>query len=253
MNDISPVRRECHPACLLLPAMSEAEFKQLVEDIRNNGQRHSIITDSADIILDGRHRWRACQELSLEPRVEVFHGTEAEKIALVISANIHRRHLTDKQRAHIAADLATMGRGGDRSKPPVGGMTTAKAAELTHSPKRSVERAKKIKREDPKAHELAKTGTLKKAKATPRPKIKNRQGYIIGSNGKGGPSLLEALGRVVAFTPMDAKKYVAEHPEEASRIKDAIGPAARVIEALQEVSFDKQDAPAEDARGKEAV
>jgi hypothetical protein len=63
-----------HPACLVLPKMSDAEFRELREDIRNQGQREPIIVDEAGLILDGRHRWLACQELFLEPKVETFSG-----------------------------------------------------------------------------------------------------------------------------------------------------------------------------------
>jgi ParB-like chromosome segregation protein Spo0J len=105
---------ECHPACRLLPALSDEQFAELVADISNYGQRHPIIVDQAGVILDGRHRFRALQELSMEPKVQTFRGKEAEKVALVISENIRRRHLTDQQRAHVAAELADMARGGDR-------------------------------------------------------------------------------------------------------------------------------------------
>ena len=98
--------RKCHPACLLLPELGEQEYRELVDDMRNQGQRHPIIVDGDGVILDGRHRYRACQELFVEPMVETFHGTEAEKIALVMSENIIRRHLTTAQRAAIAAELS---------------------------------------------------------------------------------------------------------------------------------------------------
>jgi ParB-like chromosome segregation protein Spo0J len=98
---------KCHPACLLLPEMSEEDYRELVEDIRVHGQREMIhyAADTGDI-LDGRHRWRACKELGKDPWVYPFHGTEEEQIALIISANIKRRHLTIQQRAAVAADLA---------------------------------------------------------------------------------------------------------------------------------------------------
>ena len=73
---------EFHPACELLPEISEAEFRELVEDIRNYGQRHPIIVDQDGVILDGRHRWRACQKLFITPTMETFSGTETEKVAL---------------------------------------------------------------------------------------------------------------------------------------------------------------------------
>ncbi len=96
----------CHPACLLLPEMGETEYRELVADIQVHGQRNPITVDGNGDILDGRHRHRAVVELGIEPKVETFTGTEAEKIGFIMSENIHRRHLTVQQRAAVAADLA---------------------------------------------------------------------------------------------------------------------------------------------------
>jgi ParB-like chromosome segregation protein Spo0J len=106
-----------HPAALVLPEMTEQEYRELVDDIREHGQREPISEDEDGRILDGGHRWRACQELGIEPNIvrhaPPFDGPELEawKIQFVISRNIHRRHLTTTQRAAIAAELATMKRG----------------------------------------------------------------------------------------------------------------------------------------------
>jgi ParB-like chromosome segregation protein Spo0J len=102
---MSEVTGKFHPVCLAFPEMVEAEHRALVADIRDYGQRHPLIVDDNGVILDGRHRYRACKELGLEPSLKVFTGTEAEKVALIVSENIHRRHLTTEQRAAIAAEL----------------------------------------------------------------------------------------------------------------------------------------------------
>jgi ParB-like chromosome segregation protein Spo0J len=158
---------KCHPACLLLPEMTADEFRELVEDLRNHGQRHPIIVDAEGVILDGRHRYLAIQQLFLEPRVQTFQGDEREKAALVMSENVHRRHLTTQQRAAIAAELATM-KSGTRTDLASNGakseMSDADAAKVMHVSERSVERAKARMRIDPDSHAKAKAGTLKKRK-----------------------------------------------------------------------------------------
>jgi hypothetical protein len=159
---------EFHPLANVFPLIEGDELKELVEDIRANGLRQPICIYEGKI-LDGRNRYLACRAAGVEPRCEQF-PPDADPLAFVISTNLRRRHLTDKQRQHIAAELATMGRGGDRGnqhtggKPPIGGMTTARAAELMDVSERSVERAKQVKRADPAAHEQAKTGKRTKAK-----------------------------------------------------------------------------------------
>jgi ParB-like chromosome segregation protein Spo0J len=255
---------KCHPACLLLPEMPDAEYRELVEDIRKNGLRKGVTLCAHNAILDGRHRYRALCELGIwDPQRHVARyssaePTEEELIALVMSENIHRRHLSTQQRAAIAAELANMKPGtrtdlrsnDPRSEEPI--ISNAKAAQMVGVSEPSVKRAKKRMREEPEAHQLAKEGKLKKAKAgnkarsEPQPKTKNRQGYTIGGKSCNGPCLLEALGRLIAFTPETAVRYVVNHPDKASKIRGLVGPAKRVIEALQEVSSDKQDTPAED-------
>jgi hypothetical protein len=84
---------KCHPACLLLPEMAQDEYRKLVDDIREHGQRHPIIVDADGLILDGRHRWRALEELGERychpetgarraPLIMKFAGTEEQKVAL---------------------------------------------------------------------------------------------------------------------------------------------------------------------------
>jgi ParB-like chromosome segregation protein Spo0J len=157
-----------HPACNLLPEMSEEQFRELVADIDANGMRHPIIVDEEGLIIDGRHRHRACQELDRPPSCRKFQGTEAEKIALILSENIHRRHLTTDQRAAIAADLTERLKVAASERPKAGkktlasfeakGKATAQAAKMTGVSRATVERAVKRKKEDPAAHEAAKRG-----------------------------------------------------------------------------------------------
>ena len=58
-------------------------------------------------ILDGRNRYRACLEAGIEPRFVQQTG-EASLPELVLSRNLHRRHLNESQRALVAARLARL-------------------------------------------------------------------------------------------------------------------------------------------------
>ena len=92
-----------HPLCRLLPAMPEDELDTLVEDIRFNGLREPITLCDGQV-LDGRSRLAACRMAGVEPRFVEFSGPSAA--AFVASMNLHRRHLTESQRAELAAELA---------------------------------------------------------------------------------------------------------------------------------------------------
>jgi hypothetical protein len=108
---------ELHPLCTLFPRMSGAEFEALKTDIVANGQRHPIII-SDGMILDGGNRYRACIDAGIEPETQEFNGGSI--VSFVLSANLHRRHLTPGQQAAIVASAqdwaAAQKRGGLRGE-----------------------------------------------------------------------------------------------------------------------------------------
>src|SRR5215469_4516201 len=55
----------------LVPPISEQEYQTIRQSIKDNGQWVPIITNPQLIILDGHTRFRACEELGLEPRIMV--------------------------------------------------------------------------------------------------------------------------------------------------------------------------------------
>ncbi|MGO4811118.1 S-adenosylmethionine-binding protein [Cupriavidus sp. 2MCAB6] len=89
-----------HPLCTLFPRMSGADFDALKADIAQHGVRQPIVMHDG-LILDGGNRYRACMELGMEPRFEEFEGDGI--VAFVLSANLHRRHMTPGQQAAIVA------------------------------------------------------------------------------------------------------------------------------------------------------
>lgn len=128
-----------HPAADLFPVMSEDEFEEFKEDIRQHGQQVPILIQDGKLI-DGRHRYRACCELGIEPKIEEVPDSESIE-RLVISLNQHRRHLTDSQRAMIAARLANVALGGNQHS---GGVSQGQAAADLNVSVPSVRRAKAV-------------------------------------------------------------------------------------------------------------
>lgn len=146
-----PVR--FHDYANLFPMLHGEALDALREDIRLHGVREPVVfLDGA--ILDGRNRYQCARDLGAEyPRVE-YEGDDP--LGYAISRNLHRRHLSESQRASVAAKLANMragdnqhGRGGanlpdllGESKPaPV---TVARAAEMLNVSERSVKSARKV-------------------------------------------------------------------------------------------------------------
>ncbi len=109
------MKHELHPLCTLFPRMEGAEFASLVEDIRANGLRQPIVLHRG-MVLDGGNRVRACEAAGVQPAFVEFDGDNIA--AFVLSANLHRRHMTAGQQAAIVASaqdwMRAHSRGGDR-------------------------------------------------------------------------------------------------------------------------------------------
>jgi ParB-like nuclease domain len=94
-----------HPAAEIFPLMEGAEFDELVADIKTYGLRQPIAL-LGEKILDGRNRYRACIAAGYKPYGHDFRKLPAvDPVAYVISANIHRRHLTAEQKRDLITKL----------------------------------------------------------------------------------------------------------------------------------------------------
>ena len=88
-----------HSLSSLCGDMDAESFKALVDDIRKQGQLEPIdLVD--DEIVDGWHRYRACQLLELEPKTRAL-PEETELVGYILGKNAHRRHMTAEQRAAV--------------------------------------------------------------------------------------------------------------------------------------------------------
>lgn len=96
---------EDHPIAAIFPLMSASELDLLAADIESNGLRDPIWILEGQI-LDGRNRYRACVLRDIDHRVEHYKGKDP--IGFVLSKNLHRRHLTESQRAIVAARFANL-------------------------------------------------------------------------------------------------------------------------------------------------
>ncbi len=99
-----------HPYAEIFPLLDGDDFDGLVADIKANGLRQ-VITLYQGKILDGRNRFLACQKANVSPKYHKFQGDDDAALALVVSSNVHRRHLTPQQRAMAGARIATLRRG----------------------------------------------------------------------------------------------------------------------------------------------
>jgi hypothetical protein len=134
---------QAHELALVFPPMTEPEFAAFKEDIREHGQREPITLYEGKI-LDGLHRYRACQELGLEPRVVRFEGNPRAAAQLVVGRNFHRRHLTTSQRAMVAAEMCKLRPRGNTGNSPY--LTAVQASTLMGVGEDLVKDAKRLLR-----------------------------------------------------------------------------------------------------------
>jgi hypothetical protein len=93
-----------HPYAELFPPLTLAEFERLCGDIEQHGLQEDIVVHEGKI-LDGRNRYLACLARGVTPRTRSYAGECGSPLAFVVARNLHRRHLTESQRALAAARL----------------------------------------------------------------------------------------------------------------------------------------------------
>ena len=100
MSDQTICGYTVHPACAMLPMMSEASLAEMADDIATNGQQQAVILHRG-LLLDGRNRLRACELAGVAPEIREWEGDDP--VRWVLSLNFHRRHLTDSQKSIVGA------------------------------------------------------------------------------------------------------------------------------------------------------
>jgi hypothetical protein len=110
--DLRPTRigpYEVHPLANCFPMMRGDQLEDFLKDIKEHGQLSPVVLLEGKI-LEGRNRALAAYELGKELNTVEFDelGTDQKPLEYVISSNLHRRHLSDKERVQLAAQLAKL-------------------------------------------------------------------------------------------------------------------------------------------------
>lgn len=177
---------ELHESCKLFPEATEDETAKLAEDIKVHGLLEPIVILDGKV-LDGRNRYRACARAGVRARFVNFKdlfsgGTVPDPTGWVLSKNLHRRHLSQSQKAQIAAAAvpllaAEAAKHKATSEAPddakAGGRARDKAAATMGVSGRSVARAERVEKADPELANDVRAG--KKSVAQAEKEVKARK------------------------------------------------------------------------------
>ena len=139
---------ERHPLSAAFPDMDPEEFQDLLSSIKIHGQREPI-TLFENKILDGWHRYQACQKLEISPATYEFDGEDP--VSYVIDLNLNRRHLSPSQKALAVVSCNSWRGVGKPITPPRGGIncrqddiSATDMAKRAGVGTRTIERAKQV-------------------------------------------------------------------------------------------------------------
>lgn len=189
--------------------LTQEERAGLRSSILEFGQRDAIKV-WRDLIVDGRHRYEICEELGIEPKIEIIDSTELYAISLGFSLNAHRRHATPTELAFAAAEFANMtvgfARFGDRGER----VSQEQAAEAFGVSVQAVRRAAKIDKDGtPELKEAVLDGTVTLTDAAKVAKEKPAKQRKAIAAVKGGESRSLAEAADVKAPPSPVVKAVA--------------------------------------------
>jgi N6-adenosine-specific RNA methylase IME4 len=135
------IQLDPHPLAELFPMLPEQEVRELADDIVTFGQRVPIVLLDGKI-LDGRNRYAACLFAEVEPVTEEYAGDDP--LNFVLSHNLHRRHLSESQRAMVAASIVDWENGLNQHTAGPANLQTREAARKLSISERAVAAARRI-------------------------------------------------------------------------------------------------------------
>jgi len=116
-----------HEFASIFPLYEGQPFLDLVADIKAHGLRDAITLYEGKI-LDGVNRARACEAAGVAPRFDEWKPLNGESaLDFALSRNLHRRHLSESQRAMVADKVRELLRPAAKAKQEEGQKAGGKA------------------------------------------------------------------------------------------------------------------------------
>jgi hypothetical protein len=237
-----------HPGADVFPMMDDDELAKLGEDIKANGLKEPISVYYPNglrgeaVLLDGRNRLEAVERAGLSTDISKRPVHTGDPVAYIISANIHRRHLTKAEKAdlivaaHKAAEKAA-------DKPvqvePVftkggrGKVNKLKAAVVADAAKAHISESE------------AKRALARAEGKTPAPKKRRSKAEIAEAQNQGVDAVLDLAAKSLEAKP---KHYTARPMPKPKSGKPVVG-----IDAVRQCYLDRCSEPDVDLDAEQEI
>lgn len=244
-----------HPVALLMPEMTELQYMALRDDIKARGLRTPIILAGDGRIADGRHRYKACRELGIEPNfVRSKYKSDADLAREVVSLNLKRRHLSESQEGLVSARLIPLFEAEARERMEKGRAAGTKATKERVQAPEVPEKTKKTKKgssaklRSSLSEEVVET--TKKSARKAATDAANAVGCSTRQTEHGVKVLKSCIPEVVAAVDRDelaihqAAKLGKYEPEKQRLVWNLMekGEAKNVIDGLRKIMISEQKA-----------
>jgi N6-adenosine-specific RNA methylase IME4 len=189
-------RLRVHAETALVPALADAEFGALREDIASQGVLDPLHVTAVGVVLDGRSRLRAAAELGLEQLPVQIVAPEDEREYMLLRV-LRRLHLSSSRKAALALELEDYrplraeakqrqlgnlrGQSEVASSPPRGERTRALVARLAGCSPRVVQDAATVLEADPELFAKIRDGELPAHVAAQRVRRASRYAAIAAA------------------------------------------------------------------------
>lgn len=183
----------------LLGPLARPQYEALKESLREDGQRVAVLALADGRVVDGNHRLKACEELGLEPLVQVVDLDDTSAFRLGLALNLARRHLSVEQLRELREwQKRTYLEARQRGK------TQAEAAALAGIPRQTGAWWEKTSRRDASSSIVSLPDLRVKVGRHARREIMRR-----ATSGE----RIEQIAADFGITPRHVKRIVAEHHE----------------------------------------
>jgi len=217
-----------HPLSAAFPAMSDAEYTELLDSITDIGVQNPI-TIYEGMVLDGWNRYRAANEIGYECPTAEFTGDDP--VRFVRAQNKHRRHLTASAWALIEVSLSAWmpSHRPDKGEAAAPLRSNAEMAASAGVAVRTIQQAKVVATSGtPDVQQAVKAGSVSVEKAAGIARLpKDEQAAALAA-----PKSAKFQGKP---KKVPATKWIAAEIKAAESKKEAEGADARVESLQQEV------------------